>query len=139
MEGEACEAGHPHDNRTLHGPSPEKITKIAQSSLGVVAICDTGAMANVSRSKMALGVATTRVALLPKGDIITRNLDFTSPIFLPLIPCMLYFSCLASALERSRSYVFDVQKKEGGGFGNGVSVFVSSLFDIASGLSIKRG
>lgn len=31
------------------------------------------------------------------------------------------------------------KKKEGVGFGNGVSVLVASLFDIASGLSIKRG
>lgn len=33
-------------------------------------------------------------------------------IFLPLFLYVLYFSCLASALERSRSYVFDVQKKK---------------------------
>lgn len=41
-------------------------------------------------------------------------------IFLPVFPYVLYFSCLASVVERSRSYVFDAQKKEGGGFGNGV-------------------
>lgn len=70
----------------------------------------------VARHNGCLGGADMRIALhlrtlhRSNGFSLLATL-FCLVIFLSLVPCLLYFSCLASAVERSWSHVFDVQKK----------------------------
>lgn len=72
------------------------------------------------------------------GILITGNLTLPSHILATVSLRALLF-LLGVGLGTFAILCFRRAKKEGGGFGNGVLVSVSSLSDIAFGLSIKRG
>lgn len=72
------------------------------------------------------------------GILITGKLTSSSH-FLATVSLRALLFLLGVGLGTFAILCFRRAKKEGGGFGNGVLVSMSSLSDIAFGLSIKRG